>query len=344
MQVNNMNSNTHLDEYIDLQKYWLVLKRQWIPATTVFASVVGISIVGALFLDKVYEAEAKLLIKADQSAKLAGLEDISKELKGLTTESDPVSTEAEIIQSRPIVKKIISRLDLRDEEDELIKYRDFVGAFAVKPIVGTDLLLITYTDKDPELATSIVNKAVQLYIEDHTLNNRSETASARNFIDEQLPQVEANVKEAEANLRDFKNKNRIASLEEETTANIASISGIAAEIDAVEAKLENVNARYNQLNNQLGLNLQEASAVSALSQSLAVQKALEQLQTVKVVLAQKQNFFSNNSPQILALKEEEVDLTALVDRQIANTVGKEQQAIISRINILSFGDLKQEQI
>jgi len=53
MQVNNMNSNTHLDEYIDLQKYWLVLKRQWIPASVVFAGVVGIAIVGALFLDKV---------------------------------------------------------------------------------------------------------------------------------------------------------------------------------------------------------------------------------------------------------------------------------------------------
>ncbi|MDJ0595612.1 MAG: hypothetical protein QNJ72_37455 [Pleurocapsa sp. MO_226.B13] len=56
-----MNSNVHLDEYVDLQKYWLVLKRRWIPATAVCAGVVGLSMLGALSLDKLYEAEAKLL-------------------------------------------------------------------------------------------------------------------------------------------------------------------------------------------------------------------------------------------------------------------------------------------
>ena len=339
-----MNSNLQKDEYIDFQKYLLVFKRRWKPALAIFSSVVGLSIVAALSLEKVYEAEAQLLIKVDRSAKLTGLENGTGEIKGLTTDSNPLSTEAEVLQSRPIVKKLIKELDLQNDEGETLKYKNVVEGFKVKPITATDILEIKYLDKDPELAALIVNKAIELYMNDHTLNNRSETASARDFIDKQLPEVELSVRKAEANLRDFKNQNRIASLKEETTANIDSLSTIANRIDEVEGQLENINARYNRLQTQLNLTWQEASSVSALSQSVAVQRVLEQLQDVKVVLTRKRNYLSDDAPQIISLKEEESDLTKLLNRQIAKTIGNEQQDIIDKINISSLGELKQEQI
>ena len=339
-----MNSNIPLDEYLDFQKYWLVLKRRWIPATAVFVTIVGSSLAYSLSLDKIYEAEAQLLIKVDRSAKLTGLDDGSGEIEGLTADSNPLTTEAQLVSSRPLINQLIEELDLRDDNGKLIDYKGIQDSLKAKPIMGTDLLEITYTDTDPEFAALVVNKAIELYQKDHTLNNRSETASARAFIDRQLPEVEATVKEAEANLRNFKNRNRIANLEQETTANINSLSTIADRIDEVEAELEGINARYARLNNQLNMTWQEASAVSPLSQSMAVQRVLEQLQEVKVALAQKQNYLSDNAPQIITLKEEEAKLNALLDQQIASTLGSEQQKLIERINILSLGELKQDQI
>ena len=339
-----MNSNVHLDEYIDFQKYFLVLKRRWKPALGIFSSIVGLSLVGALSLAKIYQAEAKLLIKADQSATLTGLENGSGEIKGLTTDSNPLSTEAEVVLSRPIIKSLITELDLRDDDGVLLKYKAVADGFKAKPITGTDILEIKYNHEDPELAALVVNKVVELYIKDHTFNNRSETASAKDFIDKQLPEVEARVQKAEANLRDFKNKNRIASLSEETTANVDSLSNVGDRINEVEAQLENVNARYRRLQAQLNISWQEASAVSALSQSLSVQSTLEQLQNVKLNLARRQNFLSDNTPQIVALKQEEADLTALLDSQISKTIGNQHQGIAKKINILSLGELKQGQI
>lgn len=339
-----MNSNIPLDEYLDFQKYWLVLKRRWIPATAVFVTIVGSSLAYSLSLDKIYEAEAQLLIKVDRSAKLTGLDDGSGEIEGLTADSNPLTTEAQLVSSRPLVNQLIKELDLRDDNGKLIDYKSIQDSLKATPIMGTDLLEITYTDTDPEFAALVVNKAIELYQKDRTLDNRSETASARTFIDRQLPEVEATVKEAEANLRNFKNRNRIANLEQETTANINSLSTIADRIDEVEAELEGINARYSRLNNQLNMTWQEASAVSPLSQSLAVQRVLEQLQEVKVALAQKQNYLSDNAPQIITLKEEEAKLNALLDQQIASTLGSEQQRLIERVNILSLGELKQDQI
>ena len=339
-----MNSNIPLDEYLDFQKYWLVLKRRWIPATAVFVTIVGSSLAYSLSLDKIYEAEAQLLIKVDRTPKLTGLDDGSGEIEGLSADSDPLTTEAQLVSSRPLVNQLIKELDLRNDAGKLIDYKGIQDSLKAKPIMGTDLLEITYTDTDPEFAALVVNKAIELYQKDHTLNNRSETASARAFIDRQLPEVEATVKEAEANLRNFKNRNRIANLEQETTANINSLSTIADRTDEVEAELEGINARYARLNNQLNMTWQEASAVSALSQSMPVQRVLEQLQEVKVGLAQKQNYLSDNAPQVITLKEEEAKLSALLDQQIASTLGSEQQKLIERVNILSLGELKQDQI
>ncbi|MEM7593960.1 MAG: polysaccharide biosynthesis tyrosine autokinase [Cyanobacteria bacterium P01_A01_bin.83] len=339
-----MNANLHLDEYIDLKKYLLVLKRRWKPATAIFVSTVGLSLIAAFSMDKIYKAEAKLLIKVDRSAKLTGLENGRGEIEGLTTESDPLATEAEIIQSYPIVQKLIEELSLRDGEGELLKYKNVASALQVEPIAGTDLLTVSYTNPEPELAASIVNEAVKLYIEDHNLNKRAETAAANKFIAQQLPVIESNVKQAEANLRNFKNKNRIASLKEETTVNITSLAGVATEIDRVKTDLEEIDASYQQLQEQLNMSWQEASAVSALSQSLAVQKVLGQLQEVKLAIAQKGNYMSDLAPQMVALKEEEAKLTALLDRQIAQTLGTQQQALVDNVNLLDLGELKREQI
>ena len=341
-----MNSKEHMDEYIDInfQKYWLVLKRRWIPATAIFATVVGLSIAYAMSLEQIYKAEAKLLIKVDRTGKLTGLESNTGEIAGLTTDSNPLYTEAEILRSRHITERVIQELDLKDDSGKLLNYRTVADGIKVVPVTGTDVLEVTYESTDPELAALIVNKAIEIYVANNSLSNRSETKSAREFIAKQLPEVRASVSRAEANLREFKNLNRIASLTEETTANVNSTSDVRNQIDKVKAELKNIEARYDRLEAQLNMSWQEASAISALSQSLAVQKVLEQLQDVKVALAQKRNLLSDNAPQIIALKEEEADLTALLDRQIAQTLGNEEKDLAKKINVLNLGDLKQEQI
>ncbi|MEM7557031.1 MAG: polysaccharide biosynthesis tyrosine autokinase [Cyanobacteria bacterium P01_A01_bin.84] len=340
-----MDSDIQLDEFIDFQKYWLVLKRRWIPATATFATIVALGLLKALSEPKIYEAQAKLLVKSkDQTVALTGLDSSTGEIKGLTQESDPLITEGEIVRSRPIIEKLIKELDLKDDEGQLFKYDYLAEAISVNPIPATDILEVKYASEDPEFSALVVNKVSELYLEDHNLNNRSRTAAANKFIAQQLPQVEAEVRKAESRLRDFKLKNGISSLEQETSANIDSITGNANRIDEIEAELDNVNASYQQLQAQLNMGWQEAAAVSSLSESMPVQRVLEQLQEVKVTLAQKQNYLSSDAPQIISLKEEQADLNALLEQEIAKTLNDKQQALVENVNILSLGELKRSQI
>ncbi|MEL6441270.1 MAG: polysaccharide biosynthesis tyrosine autokinase [Cyanobacteria bacterium J06621_8] len=340
-----MSSNVDFEEFIDFQKYLLVLKRRWIPATATFAIVVALGVLKSLSEPKTYEAESKLLIQRnDRTVALTSLDSNAGEIKGLTQESDPLITEGEIIRSRPIIEELIEELDLRNDEGELLKYDNLVEKISVKPIPATDIIQVSFANEDPEFAALVVNKVSELYLEDHNLNNRSQTSAASKFIAQQLPKVEARLKKAESRLRDFKLKHDISSLERETNANVDSLSEAENKIDETRIELDNVNASYEQLQAQLNMSWQEAAAVSSLSDSLPVQRVLEQLQEVKVMLAQRQNYLSSNAPQIIALREEEADLNALLDKQIAETLSDQQQALIKNVNILGLGTLKQSQI
>ena len=339
-----MESNVYTEEYLDFQKYWLVLKRRWLPVAITFIGVFNLALYIALSEERIYEAEAQLLIETDKSAKLTGLENEIGKVEVLAKDSDPLATEAAILTSRPIIEKTIKELDLRNEAGKLLKYKAVRGKLTAKPLSSTDVLEVVHENPDPELAAAVVNKVIEIYIEDDTVSNRAEAAAASQFITEQLPQVEENVSKAEANLRLFKNQNQIANLEQETSAQIQTIKSLEGDISGVEAELDDVNARYQQLQIKLGMSRDEASAVSALSESVAVQRVLTELQEVKVEIASGQHHFSENAPQIISLREREVELQTLLKKQIQQTLGSQSKVVLSNINILSLGNLKQEQI
>jgi capsular exopolysaccharide synthesis family protein len=336
-----MESNVYLDEYLDFQKYWLVLKRRIVPASITCLSVITISSIAALSLEPVYKAEGRVMIKTDKSSKLTGLENDVGQIEVLTQDSDPIASEAEVIISPSIIDRAIKELNLTDNEGQLYRYKDFIDKLEVKPLTGTNVIHIAYEDSNPEVAAAAVNKLLELYQQEDTENNRAEAAAARKFISVELPEVEARVNQAEADLRNFKNENQIANLSEETTTLIETAKLVENQLDEVSAELEDVNARYTSLSTQLGMGVEEAAAISSLSQSVAVQKALTQLQDVKVQLATKRNLFGENAPQIISLQEQEAELTALLEQQIRQTLGSQS---ISNINILGIGELKQEQI
>jgi len=336
-----MDSNLHIEEYIDFSRYFQVLKRRWLPATITFAGILTLSLVAALVSEDVYQAEAQLLIKTD-NRRTPGFDDGRSDIPKLD-QKDPIETEAKLLQSRDILEKVIKELDLKSKNGKAVTYKQASKSFTAIPIIGTELLQVNYEDPDPDVAVAFVERAIELYSEGYVKVDKDITNKDRDLITKTLPQREAAVKQAEENLRLFKNRNGISDVDLQGANDINALSQIESQINQVNADLNDVNARYNRLQSQLGMNWQEASAVSSLSQSKSVQQTLTQLQNVKVQLTQKRNVLSDNAPQIISLQEEKADLTALLERAISNTLGS-QQSLAGKINILSLGNLKQAQL
>ena len=311
------------EEEIDFQKYWLVLKRRWLIATAIFVGVSSVFLLTALSKKPTYEAEAQLLIKADQSSKLVGLEDEGGKIEVIGKDSNPIVTEAEILQSRPIIEKAIKQLNLKNDQGELLHYEEIASNLDVKPVVGTDILQVFYQDSDPKLAATIANKIVDLYVQEDTSSHRAAAVSARQFIKAQLPKIESTVANAESDLRQFKTENRIANLSQEAANKIDAIESLESQIEAETTNLEEINSRLEQLVSRLNINWSDAVAISSLGKS-AVPQLVTELQQVRINLVNQRDLFSENAPQVISLKEREAELETLLENQIKQIHGGQQ--------------------
>ena len=168
-------------EEIDFQKYWLVLKRRWIPAFLVFSTAVGLALLAALSEDSVYKAEGKVLIKRDRSSSLTGLdqEDLGR-IERLSQE--PLQTQAELVRSLPVMRSTVEALDLKNDNGDPVKPSSLLRKVSVKPVTGTDVLLISVESEDAEEAALIVNQVIESYREQNIADNREEAAAARQFM------------------------------------------------------------------------------------------------------------------------------------------------------------------
>lgn len=341
-----MESRESID--LDLNHYLLILKRWWLPGTAIFVATVMLSAVAIQFMKPSYEAEGKLLFKIP-SFKVAGTNlspgtsegGDSGDLKPLVATQNPISSQIEVISSPTLLQRTIDKLKLKDNKGEPLQIKGLQKSLTLKIVGGTDVLRISYSSRDPEEAAAVVNTIMNLYLENDILTNRSEAGATRQFMAKQLPKTQAAVNNAEVALRIFKQKHHIADLTEETRSAVATIGNLDNEMNTVKAQLDEVNAQTNELRQKVELNSQEAMAVSAISQSPAVQGVLTQLQETERQLAIERSRFLDDNPVVVNLEAKKASLKSLLQQQIGQTVGHQTQVPQGQLQI---GELRQSLI
>jgi succinoglycan biosynthesis transport protein ExoP len=335
-------ANEYVEE-IDIQKYWLVLKRRWLWVAGVFSVMVALAIFAISRQVPVYKAYGTLLIKEDNSPSLTGLDTQLGKVDAIYKDTNPLTTQAEIIRSYPIAEQVIKELKLKDEEeeDQLLDPKILIKSIEVESITETDILEIKYQSTEPQLASAVVNKFIDVYIANDILNNRAKTKAASEFIQEQLPKVEANVLQADLALRRFKEENRVVDLAQEAIWVVELMGELDNKIADAQAQLAKVTARSQALSNQLNMKAEEAVAVNSLNQSPAVQQVLSQLQEIQQQLVLERRRFLDVDPTIVRLQQKEAALNTLLQERITEIIGS--QPPISTGN-LQLGELRQDLI
>lgn len=320
-------------EEIDLQRYWLVLKRRWKPASAVFLATV-LAAAGSVMSQKpLYEASNKLLLQNDNTAALTGVDRELGTLTSLNLTSDPLSTQAEIIFSRPILEATIRELNLRDAQGEMVKTSDLAGNLKVEPIPETDLIGISYRSEDPKLSAAVVNQIARSYVEANVSNNRSEVTAARQFLEKELPRAEQAANSVSEDLRNFREENGIIALAEEAGATVNAIANLESQISQTQVDLVAARSRADQLAGQLGMSAQEALSLAAVNQSPAVQAAETQLQTVRADLATALTRYTPQHPTVRELQRQEASMTELVRRRVSAVAGSSASNLTSMSNV-----------
>ena len=326
-------------DYIDLEQYWLILKRRWLAASVVAGSVVGVAALVTFTQKPVYEAKAELLFnKQSNVSSLTGLSEKVGELSGITNLSNPLETEATVIRSNPIVQKTIDKFNLTDKEGDPIPGEDFRKKLKVKSVKGTDVLEISYKSTDPQQAAAIVNSLMEDYIDNNIRVNTAEARAAREFLNNQLPEVESRVVEAEAELRKFKEENKVVALTEEAKFGVEGLQDSLQQLNQAEAQLAAANERSQALQRELSIEKQKAVELSELSQSPAVQQVLQEYQKVQDQLAVMRTRLTEQHPTVVDLSNKERALRNQLEKRVGQVVNNGNSLPEDNLQV---GELKQ---
>ncbi len=325
---------------LDFQKLWLILKQRWVPAVSIFSCISALTVAAVCLQKPVYKADGKLFIRrVNQTSAVTGMGEQIGSLDGVAQQSNPVKTEVEIISSIPLIQKTITALNLKDGDDSPLKPKDFLKKhFKVKNLPLTDVLQLSYQSNDPQEAAAVVNKLMNLYIENNQLVNRAAAGAAGYFIGIQLPQSQKAVRQAEMALLKFRQQNYVVNLDEEAKSTVSIIKDLEGKITETQAELANANARYANLQSKVNLSSDQGIAVNSLNQSLGVQNVLKDFQQTEDELSVQKTVFQDNHPTIVALKLKAAALKALLQKRIEEA-GVQQQVPNRNLQI---GESKQK--
>ena len=306
---------------LNLGQYLVKLKRRWKPASIMFLATLGTAIVLSMFLDETFKATGKLLFKQDTAADLTNIGEENVQIGTFQVNETPLNNELEKLQSSPVLMQTIEELNLTNDEGELLKPNDFASNLNVELVGGSDIIEVSYESTDPELAEEVVNSLMSIYLQQQIRSKQADPASAKEFINQQLPEIESKVGAAEAELEKFRTQNNIVDLLEEKKIIVQEIGTMNRDIATVGATYQGKRAQTTALQNQLGLNLNQAVAANNLGNTPIIKSTLSELAATESALAQERQRFKDSHPNIVSLKEKKADLRESLQREISRSVG-----------------------
>ena len=323
----------------DIKEYWLVLKRRWRIVAAVIIASVGLSGL-ALFLRKPeYQATGMLLFKSDRSSSLTKVGEKIGDLESVMREGNPLQTQAIIVNSRPILLKVIHDLYLKDDRGKNLNPESL--KVKVEPIIGTDILSVSYISKRPDLAASVINQVMKAYVDNNTQSNREQVFAAGEFIKKQLPQNKQELENAAEALRLFKTQNKTIQLTEEASTSIRNIAQIDAEMNQAQTMLADVSAQETQIRSELKLSGQQPLEVASLSQIPGVQDILGELQRVQTKLVTEKARYTDDNPTIVNLKNQEANLNVLLRSRVQQALGSQKmEQVLGSQQKIPLGNLQ----
>jgi Mrp family chromosome partitioning ATPase/uncharacterized protein involved in exopolysaccharide biosynthesis len=136
-----------------------------------------------------------------------------KSIAGLLTEwivynsQDVMESETRLIKGYPVMEQVAKKLGRITDKTPLVEARDIIGGLQgdieTKKIENTNIIEITARGGDPKEIMDLVNTVAVVYVEQNLLEKNQQARTARQFIEDQLTQLEDRLKKAEEQMRRY---------------------------------------------------------------------------------------------------------------------------------------------
>src|SRR5262245_24477960 len=328
------------DFRLDLMAYWrIVTKRKWL-ILSILGTVVVIGAVRTLMETPLYTTGIRLQIdrnvaKVVEGGNVAPMEG--------AYDFDFLRTQYELLKSRAMAERVASELRLADDAD-FFKPRQasirsvlrgmisagavpenkapnkaalqsaaagmIAGNIAVRPVTGSRLVDISYSDPDPARAQRIVTAFANAFIASNLDKRFEANAYAKTFLEDRLKELKLRLEESGTALMNFAEKEQIIAVTEKSSIAESNLASANAALSALISERIKNEQLWRQVDATKAINMPQLldnGVVSGLrtKRNLLVFEYQEKLETYKA-----------DYPAMVQIKNK----ISEIDRQLATEV------------------------
>lgn len=367
-----MNHTTDNQQGINIAEYYHIITRhKWIIIAAVSISLILASIHSALQVP-IYRATSTILIDKDINQSLLPSDRIYYE--SYITQTLTFNTHFELIKSRPVIERVIKKLNLDKniknqtkenkknpirkffsqfriniflmlgkiensplEEDKLAGLVQSVqGMITVEPVEDTRLLKIKVMSASPEQAKDVANATAQAYIDFDIDNKMKSSQNTLTWLTDHLYGVTKKLEEAEAEFLAYKQKSELISMEESQTSTAQKITDFNdAYLEARNKRLE-LDAKLEQLE-VISKSGKEVPNLSALIQNQLISDLHSQLVNAEVELSKLMKIYKPKHPKVIQAQTNVYRIKSQLQSELQKEVENlkaERAILLARENVL----------
>jgi len=291
-----------------------LFKRKW---TIILCTLLGIIAAAAFcyLFPPAYQSQAKLLVRyvLERSA-VDSVDNTTRPnqtaTNGLKTTDTVIDAEVQILTSSDLAIQVADaigpkRLGAQSKEAAA---GAIVSGLQVTPTKGSDVILVSYQNQNPQLATLVLQELLSRYFVKHLEVHRS--AGAFDFVTQQTDQVRARLNQTEDALKALRDKTGIVSLKDGMDTLIKEVADTKKELNSAEGDLAEQQAVVKQTVETKTKKWKSKTSASASAKSPEAEKALvagtqAKIEMIKARLRdaqQRMKQFSGLGPQIQELE------------------------------------------
>ena len=307
-----------------------VLKRRSLPALATFSAVICGAIAYLEVTPRMYETSSRLILD-DQKVSVSDFgRELSQGRASTPGGSNPLADDAELIKSQRVLKRAVAEAfpnsNLSSSQIKQ-KIEELSGGLKVKIVPATNILEVSYQDKNPILATKLVNAVSQAMVEDSTEVIRKEAASVVEFLSKEVPLARHRLEDAERAENRYRRSSGIVSVDDQTKSLVDSIANLENQERTLTTQLQEAKSRDTSLRQVTDAKaLNSAYATVRGGQDVQLKALRDKLTEAETKLVEARTKLTEDHPVVQELITQRDSLSKLYKEQL-NRVSPGNQVI-----------------
>jgi polysaccharide biosynthesis transport protein len=298
-----------------------VLLRRARPMLAIFVGFVGLVLILSLVLPKTYTTTVKLIAGNPGTTGFAGGGNASDDtqvpvLNALLIATGMQSTETyvELFQEIPVAQAVVAQLGLHASPRELLSHID------VKPVVNTSIIAVSVSWKDPNTSAAIANAFGNAVVDRQRELVATQANSALDFLNQQLPQAQKAMNDAQTQLASYEAQHHIADINAQTQSVITELSTLDAKVGQTQADRQQAQAELASASTQLHSTPATITGAQEVAENPVLGQLQSQLSQVDVQLQTALQQYTDKHPTVIALRNQEAEIKREIARQQATVI------------------------